>query len=100
MAWTWVTIGGALVLGFCLGVTLMSLMVIARDSGSKGARAISALPGPEGKTMLNRGRLAPAVGSAVRAGGLRKTFSVENPIPANDLREEFDPRTGGVCQGG
>jgi hypothetical protein len=64
MSWTWVWIGGALVLGFHLGVTLMSLLVMSRDSGSGGGLAISAPPGPEGKTMLNRGRLAAAAGSS------------------------------------
>jgi hypothetical protein len=64
MPWAWVWIGGALVLGFSLGVTLMSLLVMARDSGSKGTLTIPAPPGLEGKTILNRGRLAPAAGSA------------------------------------
>jgi len=67
MSWTWVWIGGALVLGFHLGVTLMSLLVMSRDGGSEGGLAISALPRLEGKTMLNRGRLAAAVGR--RQGG-------------------------------
>jgi hypothetical protein len=31
MSWIWVGMGGALVLGVCLGVTLMSLLCIARD---------------------------------------------------------------------
>ena len=34
MSWTWVWIGGPLVLGFHLGATLMSLLVMSRDSQS------------------------------------------------------------------
>ncbi len=65
MSWTWVWIGGALVLGFHLGVTLMSLLVMSRDSQSDDGLAS---PRPEGKSMLNRGSPVAAAGSAVRAG--------------------------------
>jgi hypothetical protein len=33
MSWTWMWIGGSLVLGVCLGMTLMSLLVISRTRG-------------------------------------------------------------------
>ncbi len=33
MSWTWMWIGGALVLGFHLGMTLMSLLGISRTRG-------------------------------------------------------------------
>jgi hypothetical protein len=38
MAWIWVWIGGALVLGFSLGVTLMSLLGISQDGALEGRR--------------------------------------------------------------
>lgn len=65
MSWTWVWIGGALVLGCFLGVTLMSLLVISRDSQSDDGLA---WPRPERKSMLNGNRPVAAAGSAVRAG--------------------------------
>ncbi|HWT79800.1 MAG TPA: hypothetical protein VN648_13525 [Candidatus Methylomirabilis sp.] len=66
MSWTWIWIGGALALGFFLGATLMSLLVMSRDTESEDGQAP---PGPEGKKVLNRGRQAAAAGSAVGAGG-------------------------------
>jgi hypothetical protein len=36
MSWIWVGMGGALVLGVCLGVMLMSLLCISRDSATGG----------------------------------------------------------------
>ncbi len=93
MSWTWVWIGGALVPGFHLGVTLMGLLVMSRDSQSDDGLAS---PRPEGKSMLNRGRPVAAAGSAVRAGGFPETFRLEDPIPANDAWEEFDAKASGV----
>jgi len=93
MSWTWVWIGGPLVLGFHLGATLMSLLVMSRDSQSDDGLAS---PRPEGKSMLNRGRPVAAAGSAVRAGGFPETFGLKDPIPANDAWEEFDAKASGV----
>ena len=94
MSWTWVWIGGSLVLGVLLGMTLMSLLVISRDS--RWDNGLAPL-GSGGQSMLNRGRAVAAAGSAVRAGGFPQTFSVEDPMSANGAWEEFDPKTGGVC---
>ena len=38
MSWMWVGMGGALVLGVFLGVTLMSLLCISRDCVTDGER--------------------------------------------------------------
>ena len=94
MWWTWVWIGGALVLGVFLGATLMSLLVMSRDSKSGDEQAP---PGPESKNVLNQGRPVVAAGSVVRAGGFPATFGVEGPVPAHDAWEEFDAKTAGVC---
>ncbi len=90
MSWTWMWIGGSLVVGFHLGVTLMSLLVMSRDDVLAAHRA-------ESQSMLNRGRPVVAAGSAVRVGGSPETFGVEGPMPAHDAWEEFDAKTGGVC---
>ena len=90
MSWTWVWIGGALVLGFFLGATLMSLLVMSRDTESEDGQAS---PGPKGKSMLSRGRSV----AAARSGGFRGTLSVEDPILTKDAWEEFNAKTGGVC---
>ena len=90
---TFMWLGGALLLGVFLGMTLMSLLVMSRDSRSDEGLAPH---GPEGRTMPNRGRPAATAGSAVRAGGFPETFGVENPIPANDAWEEFDAKASGV----
>jgi len=58
MAWIWVGMGGALVLGVCLRVMLMSLLVLSRDSQSDEGLSPHR---PEGKTMPNRGSAARAV---------------------------------------
>ena len=84
MSWTWVWIGGALALGFFLGATLMSLLVMSRDTESEDGQAP---PGPEGKKVLNRGRQAAAAGSAVGAGGFPET---------HDAWEEFDAKASVV----
>ena len=93
MSWTWVWIGGALVLGFFLGATLMSLLVMSRDSESEDGQAP---PRPQGKKVLNRGRRAAAAGSAVGAGGFPEAFNLKHSIPANDAWEELSAKTGGV----
>jgi hypothetical protein len=49
MSWIWVGMGGALVLGVCLGVMLMSLLCISRDGGTDGEQP-SRLRA-EGRTM-------------------------------------------------
>jgi hypothetical protein len=36
MPWIWVGMGGALVLGVCLGVMLMSLLCVSRDCAREG----------------------------------------------------------------
>ena len=94
MSWAWVWIGGALVLGFFLGATLMSLLVMSRDSESEDGQAP---PGPESKNVLYRGRSDAPAGSAVGAGGCPKAFGLKDSIPANDAWEEFSAKTGGVC---
>jgi len=60
MSWTWVWIGGALALGFFLGATLMSLLVMSRDSESEDGQAP---PGPESKKVLNWARPVVTAGS-------------------------------------
>ena len=72
MSWTWVWIGGALVLGFFLGATLMSLLVMSRDSESEDGQAPR---GPERKNVLNWGRPVATAGSAVRAGGFPEALA-------------------------
>ena len=94
MSWTWVWIGGALALGFFLGATLMSLLVMSRDSESEDGQAP---PGPESKKVLNRGKPVLAAGLSVRAGGFPEVFGLKASIPANDAWEEFSAKTGGVC---
>jgi hypothetical protein len=90
MSWTWVWIGGALALGFFLGATLMSLLVMSRDSESEDGQAPT---GPESKNVLSWGRPVAAAGS----GSFRETLSVEDPILTNDAWEEFNAKTGGIC---
>ena len=70
MSWTWVWIGGALALGFFLGATLMSLLVMSRDSESEDGQAPT---GPESKNVLSWGRPVAVAGS----GSFRETLSVE-----------------------
>jgi hypothetical protein len=36
MSWIWPGIGGALLLGFCLGVTLMGVLYISRERATDG----------------------------------------------------------------
>ncbi len=95
MSWTWVWIGGALVLGFHLGVTLMSLLVMSRDSQSEDGLAS---PRPERKSMLNRGRPFAAAGSVVRASGFAEVISLKDPIPAKHVWED-DAKASGVRYG-
>lgn len=49
MSWFWVGMGGALVLGVCLGVTLMSLLYIARDCATNSEQP--SRPRTERRTM-------------------------------------------------
>jgi hypothetical protein len=92
MSWTWVWIGGALVLGFHLGVALMGLLVMSRDSRSDEGLGPH---GPEGKSMLNGGRPVATAGLPVRASGFPETFGVEDPIPAKHVWED-DAKASGV----
>jgi len=66
---------------------------MSRDSQSDDGLAS---PRPEGKSMLSRGKPVAAAGSAVRAGGFPETFSLKDPIPANEAWEEFDAKASGV----
>ena len=80
-------------LGFFLGATLLSLLVMSRESESEDGQAPL---GPENKNVLNWGRPVATAGSAGRAGGFPESFRLESPTPAHDAWEEFDAKASVV----